>query len=223
MSHFLMDKLCVVIPMKSPQRSKQRLANSMTDEARESLSLNLFQNTLAFFQTHFPRLDVLVVSESLEVLDLAQSYDANTLFDDGENGLNGALTFASDWVKQSGYDSQLIIPGDIAVLNPDEVQALITVADDAEVVIAVAKDGGTNALLTSPPDAIEFEYGHQSARLHKGNAFENGLSCHSLNFTDLALDIDQSDDLKQAVIQAPERFDAWKSCFISPVKEHQYA
>ena len=217
------DKLCVVIPMKSPQRSKQRLANSMTNEARESLSLNLFHNTLAFFQEHFPMLDVLVVSESLDVLGLAQSYEANTLFDDGEKGLNGALDFACDWVKKSGYDSQLIIPGDIAVLNPNEIRELIGAAYDAEVVIAIAKDGGTNALLTSPPDAIEFEYGNQSDRIHKGNAFENGLTCHSLNFTHLALDIDHSEDLKQAVIRAPERFNAWEKCLISPVKERLYA
>lgn len=223
MTHFLMDKLCVVIPMKSPQRSKQRLANSMTNEARESLSLNLFNNTLDFFQQHFPMLDVLVVSESLEVLTLAQSYEANTLFDDGANGLNGALSFACDWVKKSGYDSQLIIPGDIAVLDPQEIVALMEAAQDAQVVIAVAKDGGTNALLTTPPNAIDFEYGHASASAHKANAVSNQLVCRSLNFTNLALDIDHSEDLQVAVVQQPERFKAWRECFISPIKERRYA
>ena len=223
MTHYLEDKLCVVIPMKSPQRSKQRLANSMSNEARESLSLNLFHNTLAFFREHFPMLDVLVVSESLDVLGLAQSYEANTLFDDGEKGLNGALAFACDWVKQSGYDSQLIIPGDIAVLNPEEISQLIDAAKDTQVVIAVAKDGGTNALLTSPPDAINFEYGSNSAIAHKNNANAKQLDSQSLHFTNLALDIDHSDDLKKAVMQAPKKFEAWRECFISPIKEGRYA
>ena len=223
MTSYLMDKLCVVIPMKSPQRSKQRLASSLSDASRESLSLNLFRNTLDFFQQHFPMLDVLVVSESLEVLTLAQSYEANTLFDDGANGLNGALRFACDWVKQSGYDSQLIIPGDIAVLDPTEIVTLIDAAQESQVVIAVAKDGGTNALLTSPPDAIDFEYGKASASAHKANAINKHLKYHCLHFTNLALDIDHSEDLQTALIQEPERFKAWQECFISPIKEHRYA
>ena len=226
--YHLIDKLCVVIPMKSPKRSKQRLVGSLPDAARESLSLTLFENTLAFFQRHFPMLDVLVVSESLEVLSIAQSYEANTLFDDGEKGLNSALDFACDWVKQSGYDSQLIVPSDIAALDPEEIIALMKAAHDAPVVIAVAKDGGTNALLTSPPDAIHFEYGCDSASAHKANAMNNRLVCRSLHLANLALDIDHSEDLQVAVIRQPERFKAWRDSgplFInkSHIKERHYA
>ncbi|WP_417528164.1 2-phospho-L-lactate guanylyltransferase [Marinomonas shanghaiensis] len=225
---FFIDKLCVVIPMKSPKRSKQRLVGSLSDAARESLSLTLFENTLAFFQRHFPMLDVLVVSESLDVLAIAQTYEANTLFDDGGNGLNGALDFACDWVKKSGYDSQLIVPSDIAVLDPKEITTLMTAIHDAQVVIAVAKDGGTNALLTSPPDAIQFEYGCDSAAVHQANALNNRLACRSLHLSNLALDIDQSEDLQVAVIRQPERFKAWRSTGSSLmkktfVKEHHYA
>ncbi|RBP78221.1 2-phospho-L-lactate guanylyltransferase [Marinomonas rhizomae] len=221
---YFVDKLCVVIPMKSPKRSKQRLAGSLSDAARESLSLTLFENTLAFFQRHFPMLDVLVVSESLEVLALAQTYEANTLFEDGEKGLNGALYFACDWVKQSGYDSQLIVPSDIAALNPEEILSLLKEADDASVVIGVAKDGGTNALLTSPPDAIQFEYGCDSAAAHRANAVNNRLICRCLHLANLALDIDQSEDLKVAVIRQPERFNAWGGISEKTLtKERQYA
>lgn len=228
MAPFFIDKLCVVIPMKSPKRSKQRLVGSLSDTARESLSLTLFENTLVFFQRHFPMLDVLVVSESLDVLALAQTYEANTLFDDGENGLNGALDFACDWVKQTGYDSMLIVPSDIAILDPAEFVALMSAAGDTNVIIAVAKDGGTNALLTSPPDAIHFEYGCDSASAHKANAVNNRLACRSLHLANLALDIDHSEDLQVAVIRQPERFKAWRdsgSLFInkSHIKERHYA
>jgi 2-phospho-L-lactate guanylyltransferase len=221
--HHLIDKLCVVIPMKSPTRSKQRLVGSLSDSSRESLSLTLFQNTLAFFKRHFPMLDVLVVSESLDVLSLAQSYETNTLFDDGSKGLNGALDFACDWVKQSGYDSQLIVPSDIAVLDYQEITSLIAAINEAQVVIAVAKDGGTNALLTSPPDAIDFQYGYESASAHKANALNNRLVCRSLHFDNLALDIYHSEDLQMAVIRQPKRFKAWKEPSLLPTKEHQYA
>lgn len=228
MAPFFIDKLCVVIPMKSPKRSKQRLVGSLSDTARESLSLTLFENTLVFFQRHFPMLDVLVVSESLDVLALAQTYEANTLFDDGENGLNGALDFACDWVKKTGYDSMLIVPSDIAMLDPAEFVALMSAANDASVVIAVAKDGGTNALLTSPPDAIQFEYGCDSASAHQANALNNRLACRSLHLRNLALDIDQGDDLNVAVTRQPERFKAWRDngatlMKTTLIKERHYA
>ncbi len=161
--------------------------------------------------------------DSLDVLTLAQSYDANTLLDDGATGLNGALNFACDWVEKSNYDSQLIIPSDIAVLDLQEILRLIEAAQDAQVVIAVAKDGGTNALLTSPPNAIEFKYGHASASAHQANALNNQLVCRSLHLTNLALDIDHSEDLQIAVGQQPERFKAWGDCFLSSVKESPYA
>ncbi|MBR7888900.1 2-phospho-L-lactate guanylyltransferase [Marinomonas sp. A79] len=220
--HILTDKLCVVIPMKAPKRAKQRLIGSLPNTSREQLAMTLFENTLRFFQRHFPTLDVLVVSESLEVLQVAQGFSANTLFDDGQAGLNGALTFACDWVKQSGYDSQLVIPSDIAVLDKREILTLIDAMAHAQVAIAVAKDGGTNALLTSPPDAIDFEYGCDSAVAHQTNARNNRLVCRALHLPYLALDIDQGEDLKQAAVQSPERFAVWKKCFISPVKEHRY-
>ncbi|WP_394182737.1 2-phospho-L-lactate guanylyltransferase [Marinomonas posidonica] len=217
------NNLCVVIPMKSPAKGKQRLSSNLPAEARESLSLSLFETTLQFFQQHFPELDVLVVSESLDVLRLAQDYQANSLFDDGERGLNGALRFACDWVKQSGYDGQLIIPSDIAMLEKSEIQALLTAGLEAQVVIAVAKDGGTNALFTSPPDAIEFEYGCHSAVAHQTNAQMQQLSCRSLHLTHLSLDIDQKEDLSLASRRQPERFQFWHKSLIASVKAVRYA
>ncbi|MGK0446216.1 MAG: 2-phospho-L-lactate guanylyltransferase, partial [Bermanella sp.] len=41
-----MNKLCIVIPMKSPSRSKQRLAGCLLDQERETLAVGLFTNTL---------------------------------------------------------------------------------------------------------------------------------------------------------------------------------
>jgi 2-phospho-L-lactate guanylyltransferase len=204
-----MNQLCVVIPMKSPRRSKQRLANVLLDDERRSLATALFIDTLAFFNEHFPDTHMLVVSESKHILNLANNYGAHSLFDDGFRGLNGALESASQWVKKSGFNRQLIIPGDIALLDLSEVNELLRAANSAQVVLAVAKDGGTNALLTSPPDAITYSYGENSAVLHAQSALKNNRSCVCLQLKNIALDIDLIEDLYQAAKQQPARFNQW--------------
>ena len=196
-----MKNLCIVIPMKSPLRAKQRLRECLTNETREQLAMHLYEKTLAFFQQHF-NYPCLVVSDSQQVLEMAQSYGAQTLFDNGKKGLNGALQQACQWVNAQGYEHQLIVPGDIAQLEKAEVKQLLQAAEQAQVVIGVAKDGGTNALLTSPPNVIEFAYGRQSALAHQAQTIALGVTCECLHLTNLALDIDQGVDLQQA-LQTP--------------------
>ncbi|WP_191601213.1 2-phospho-L-lactate guanylyltransferase [Marinomonas algicola] len=219
-----MTQPCIVIPMKSPKRAKQRLSAHLSNAERESLALALFKKTLAFFQRHFPQLETLVVSESRSVLALAETYDAHTLFDDGRQGLNGALNRACTWVKQAGFSQQLIIPSDIAVLDQMEITALLQASENAQVVIALAKDGGTNALLTSPPDAIDFMYGHHSAQMHQANAVANAITCDCLQLPHLSLDIDLSHDLEKAIQQRPDLFKEWRLPLHSALfKETRYA
>jgi 2-phospho-L-lactate guanylyltransferase len=208
--------------MKSPSRSKQRLANCLPEDGRESLAIALFINTLAFFHYHFPHTKMLVVSESKHILNLADTYGAHGLFDDGYAGLNGALEHATQWVKASGFDSQLIIPGDIALLDLSEINDLLRAANTAEVVLAVAKDGGTNALLTSPPDAINYSYGENSAILHTQDALQKKRMCVCLQLKNIALDIDYKDDLHQAAKQQPNRFRQWVSLEDASINSFKY-
>ncbi|MEL0612717.1 2-phospho-L-lactate guanylyltransferase [Marinomonas arenicola] len=219
-----MSKLCVVIPMKRPAHAKQRLAGCLSHREREQLAISMFTNTLMFFRRHFPALNMMVISESDEMLSLAASYGANTLREDGKKGLNGALSQACQWVKNAGFSHQIIIPSDIALLDQEEFSALLQAARCHQVVIAKAKDGGTNALATSPPDAIAFRYGTESAAKHDAEAGLQGLACCQLLLPNLSQDIDQSDDLERAIAQQPQRFSAWRRGADTPfIKERRYA
>ncbi|MEL0637052.1 MULTISPECIES: 2-phospho-L-lactate guanylyltransferase [Marinomonas] len=219
-----MSKLCIVIPMKCPKRAKQRLATCLPQVERESLAISMFQNTLAFFRTHFPDLQVMVISESSEMLALASSYSAQTVLEKGSKGLNGALLQACEWVNKAGFSHQMIVPSDIALLDKCEFSVLLKAAKRHQVVVAKAKDGGTNALVTSPPNAIDFHYGQNSAEKHGMDALDHDLSFCQLELPNLSQDIDQSDDLERAIAQQPERFLAWRHLSNTDLmKERQYA
>ncbi|TBR44964.1 2-phospho-L-lactate guanylyltransferase [Marinomonas agarivorans] len=197
-------KTCLVMPMKSPHLAKQRLAGHLTDEDRAALALMLFEKSVSFFRSHFADLPLLVVSHSESVLALAQEYGCQTVWEEQEKGLNQALQKATNWVKRAGFSQQIIIPSDIAHLTSDEIQTLLQHANQYQVVIARAKDGGTNALITTPPDAIEFYYGVDSAAKHQKAAKHQQCSCLCLDLMGLRLDIDSADDLANAHLQWPQ-------------------
>jgi 2-phospho-L-lactate guanylyltransferase len=62
---------------------------------------------------------------------------------------------------------------------------------------------GTNALLLSPPDVIEFCFGGDSRYAHEGAALAAGAHVEVLDGP-LTLDIDTPDDLLLAQAETPE-------------------
>ncbi len=190
--------LCIVIPMKDPQHSKQRLSDVLAPDERQCVALNLFHNTLRFLRTHFSDIDVLIVTPSPFIADIARQYRVKILLESQANGLNDALTQAAEHCQLHGYQSLLVLPADIINLNLSEFELLLnTQRCELSVVICPANDGGTNALLCTPPTALEFNYGIASSNKHWSQAMRKGYSCELLTLPSLALDLDTAEDLQQ--------------------------
>ncbi len=190
--------LCIVIPMKDPQHSKQRLSDVLAPAERQCVALNLFHNTLRFLRTHFSGIDVLIVTPSRFIADIARQYRVKVLLEAQANGLNDALTQGAEHCQVHGYKSLLVLPADIIDLNLSEFELLLhTQRSNHSVVICPADDGGTNALLCTPPTAIEFNYGIGSSNKHWSQATRKGYSCELLTLPSLALDLDTAEDLQQ--------------------------
>lgn len=193
--------LCIVIPMKNPQHSKQRLGSVLAPVERQCLALNLFHSTLAFLSQHFNAADVLIVTPSEFIAGIAGQYQMNALVEPSAKGLNAAINQGAIHCQSKGYDSVLILPADIIELDITEfkllVEALDTQKTELSVVISPADDGGTNALICSPPTAIDFCYGENSSQKHWQQAQSKGLNCKLLALPKLALDLDTPADLAQ--------------------------
>ncbi|WP_239173810.1 2-phospho-L-lactate guanylyltransferase [Vibrio sp. Of14-4] len=202
----MLDKLNIVIPMKAPSRAKQRLMGVLNISQREALALSLYRQTLRFFAQRYPQVNCLVVTNSLKIADIASSFGASPLIERQAKGLNAAIELATHWSLKLGYQFQMVVPADIAKLNCCEIDALFqAVQAGNQVVIARAKDLGTNALITTPPNAIEFQYGSQSALAHVQQAHINGLKVEVLDLRDLSQDIDLPKDLIKAFPDYPNK------------------
>lgn len=188
--------LMAVIPAKSLDRAKQRLAPALPDAARRDLVQRmLIQGLRALAGAGIAARAVATRDPDLAELARAQGAAA---FDPGMEGdLNAAAAAIAAQARRQGATSLLLLAGDLPWVDAEDVVALIDAAAHAPVVIAEAKDGGTNALLLTPPDAVPFAFATAapSAARHAELARARGLAPTVLRRIGLARDIDLPADL----------------------------
>ena len=190
--------LCIVIPMKDPSQSKSRLSCVLDNTERQSLALNLFQNTLTFLNRHFPQVAILVVTPAKSIAAIATDYGCQVLLESSAKGLNNALSSAAAECMALNYSSQLVLPADIVTLDVAEFSLLLNCPRETpSVVICPAVDGGTNALISTPPNVIPFSYGANSSGCHYQSAKRAKVARQFINLDKLALDLDNPSDLQR--------------------------
>lgn len=188
--------MAVAILMKDPAKAKTRLRKTLDSDTRESLALAMFENTLNYFARSHPSLPIAVISPSPRIAAIARSHGAEPVEDEAEGGINQAASGAAYWALTTGAPSLLIIHADIPTLADQEIAAVMKAGSANNVVIAESTDGGTNALLVSPPDALPFRFGPKSAAAHEEAARAAGLTALRLKLPFLSRDLDTPDDLR---------------------------
>lgn len=184
--------LAIAILMKDAADAKTRLRPAMGDDAREKIALLLFENTLAFFARAHARAKLGVVTPSERIAGIAGAAGFEWVQEHGGAGINGAADIAAGWAH--GASSLLIVHADIPTLVDAEISALLEQSMLNAVVIAESIDGGTNALLVTPPDAIAFRFGRGSAAAHEAEARNTGVSSVRMMLRFLSRDLDTPDD-----------------------------
>ena len=190
-------RICAILPVKPLARAKSRLARALKAPTRAALVRSIFSRTLDVI-AQVNRIDgVIVVSHDLTILELARQRNAFTLME-SDSGLNPAITQAAHWAQAHHARSVIVIPVDLPLIAPVDLDALIERAVE-ERCIVIAPDrheDGTNLLLVRPPDAIHFAYGASSFNTHRAQALDRGLSVHVYRSPTTAFDIDVPDDLE---------------------------
>jgi 2-phospho-L-lactate guanylyltransferase len=184
------SRVLVAMPMKPFDQAKSRLADVMPREQRERLARVLFLRTQRFFATHFGDFDRLVVTPSQGVKHACRRIGAECLMEPGVEGMNVAAMRAIGWAAERGYSKILLIPGDVPVWMRSEVHMLIGLGNRHDVVIARARDGGTNALLLGLPNQFQCSYGSNSSLVHQQAALDAGLTAWVCKPPFLAHDLD---------------------------------
>jgi 2-phospho-L-lactate/phosphoenolpyruvate guanylyltransferase len=184
-----------ILPVKSFPRAKQRLSPGVGPELRRELAEAMLLDVLEALGE--AAVDgVIVVTAGDTARRLAHERGARVIAD-REEGHNAAASLGIAAAVGAGAERALLVPGDCPALDPDELDALLgrSPGRPSVVVVPDRHRTGTNALLLTPPAALEPSFGPGSCRRHVALARAAGVAHEVVSVPSLALDIDTPDDL----------------------------
>ncbi len=201
-------RLVAVVPMKPFGAAKARLKGVFSDPERSAFARGMLERTLDVVGRTEGISRILVVSRDAEALALARQSDAEAIPEVGSGGLNEALAQASRAAIRMGVDAILVLPSDLPLVDPADLEALraMCTPPPAVVIAPDRHERGTNALLLAPPALIEYGFGDDSFSVHVARARAVGARLEICRRPGLRLDIDGPDDLTLA--QLAERGEA---------------
>jgi 2-phospho-L-lactate guanylyltransferase len=186
-----------ILPIKSFDEAKQRLAAELTGGARKALAEAMFSDVLVALRRSDAVDAVLVVTADHGAQQIAGGYGAMVL-DDPEHGHNPAARAGVRAVVEAGADRALLVPGDCPMLDPGELDHLIgrIVPRRSALIVPDRHGTGTNALLLTPPQSLVPSFGPGSCQRHHDSAAD-GTDAEVVRVASLALDIDTPEDLDE--------------------------
>lgn len=188
--------LHAILPIKTFEEAKQRLASELSAGPRRSLAESMFSDVLIALRRARSVDSILVVSSDNSAQRIAGGHGADILEDLGR-GHSEAAALGIAHAAERGATRVLLVPGDCPLLSPAELDELAgRPANPRSALIVPDRHGtGTNALLLSPPDALTPSFGPDSASRHHRLALEQGTEPEVVPVPSLALDIDTPEDL----------------------------
>lgn len=193
----------IVVPMKDPAVSKSRLSGHISDAVRARLARLLYDRTLAFLKpiADAKGCDLAVVTGSRDAARRARQLGVSVIVEPFGAGLSDAVHAAALHAVAHNYRRLCVIPADLAAPLAHDLERLLS--SPADITICPSLDMGTNALLVSPPLAIPFCYGPQSALRHQVAAEARGITPVLMPLKSLSFDVDTSNCLRRARADVP--------------------
>jgi len=192
-----MGGIWAVVPVKDTAGSKQRLSGVMTPALRRALALAMLQDVLESLAGTPGLAGVAVVTIDAGAKRIAGEYGASVLTQDATGGHTAAVAGAARHLAAAGAAGMLALPGDIPLVTPADIAAVLEAHGAAPAfTIVPAWDGrGSNAVLCSPPGLVPLQFGDDSFRPHLARARALGLTPSVPHLPGIALDIDTPRDL----------------------------
>jgi 2-phospho-L-lactate guanylyltransferase len=188
-------KATAVLPVKRFDAAKQRLAAGMDGEHRRRLVEAMAADVLEAIGEARTIERTIVVSDEPAAQRLAAEAGAEVLADPGGGHVEAALAGIAA-AEAAGAGCVVLVPGDCPLLDPHELDRLLTGVPERYVGIVPDRHGtGTNALVLSPPSAIVPAFGEGSRARHVAAAREAGVPFGVEELASLGLDLDTPADL----------------------------
>jgi 2-phospho-L-lactate guanylyltransferase len=190
----------ILVPVKNSSSAKQRLASVLDQQSRTLLAQAMLHDVLSALDAWPHRPAVALVTSDPYAMELAQGYNFEIFPDPDNPGETGAIEMATRICEERGIESTLVIPADIPLIQPWELEEILKHAPQEGSVLVPAADGrGTNAAFRRPANLFPLRFGNDSFKPHHAAARATGKPCVVLNLPSIAVDVDNPSDLQQLV------------------------
>jgi 2-phospho-L-lactate guanylyltransferase len=189
-------KATAIVPVKRFHEAKQRLAPGVEEERRVALAAAMLEDVLEAIAAARTIERTIVVSGDPAAQEIASAADAEVVPDPADEGHIEAALAGIARAELEGAECVVLLPGDCPLLDPRELDRLLTGLPSPYVAIVPDRHGeGTNALVLSPPTAIRPAFGEGSRARHVAAAREAGTPFAVEELASLGLDLDTPADL----------------------------
>jgi 2-phospho-L-lactate/phosphoenolpyruvate guanylyltransferase len=189
-------KATAILPIKRFDAAKQRLAAGIDGVRREAVVAAMLEDVLEAIGAARQVERTIVVSDEPRAAELAAASGAERIADSAGAGHSEATLTGIARAEQLGARCVVLLPGDCPLLDPRELDRLLTGVPERYVAIVPDRHGtGTNALVLAPPDVIRPAFGEGSRARHIDAARATGAPFAVEELPSLGLDLDTPADL----------------------------
>jgi 2-phospho-L-lactate/phosphoenolpyruvate guanylyltransferase len=186
----------LLIPVKSLTTAKQRLAAALNPWQRSQLAEAMLRDVMAAASGVRNRLDVALVTGDARAQHLARKLGFDVIEDTRNESETAAIEMATAWCEQRGYDTTVVVPGDIPLITSEELHRVLDAAPTAGAVFVPAYDRrGSNCILRRPGSLIPLRFGNDSFLPHCEALRNTGRKLVVLEMPGIGLDIDNPHEL----------------------------
>ncbi len=192
-----------IVPIKTFDRAKQRLANVLSEEERRSLMLAMARDVLTCLAKCTHLSGILIVSRTPEADALAQTFATERYAESPDANLAEALEQATKHlITNFSAQGVMVVPADVPGIDANELDQIL--ADHEQVTVLPDNENiGTNGLICSPPLCMPYIFDGKSFKPHLDAAFASGFTPKIVPGSAFSLDVDLPADLIAVSQQAP--------------------
>lgn len=201
-----MSEVWAAVPVKEFIDAKQRLSVLLTAAQRETLAATMLEDVLAALAGAKRLSGIMVNTVDPRATDLALRYGARVVTPGARDGHTGAVNGMGRLLMAERH-AMLTVPGDIPLVTPDEIDAVVAARQPAPsfTIVPARDEHGSNAVLCDPPAAVPLRFGDDSYFPHIAASRRMGIEPTIVRLAGIGLDIDHPDDLRAFRHAAPGR------------------
>ena len=188
-------RIGAIVPVKTFSRAKTRL--NMSSENTEKICRIMLESVLGTLLQSEIIERVVIVSKDETALGIGKKFGAVQIYDHEELGVNNAVKLADDYLLKESFDSTMVFPQDIPLIQVEDIDALLNfrIKDRCVLVVPSRKFDGTNALFRMPLDVMETHYDEDSYKIHLDTAEKRNATSSLVLIRRIMLDVDDQSDL----------------------------